>query len=386
MNVRGQGLLALLLAVALVACGCKEYRGSVRDYETKKAITEATILHAGQTVRSDNTGEFVLGRIDRSQPVILKAPGYRCLKLNLPEKGVLRAELEPFEARGVYLSYNTLGKPEVRARVMSWLGSNRLNTVVVDIKDERGRMTFYNGAPRAGQMGAFGAVKFEDIAAFIGDMHHQGVYVVGRMSVFKDSVLAEHNQPWTVKTKGRGNMFWLDPFRTDVWNYDLTIAKEAAGDGFDEIQFDNVRFPEAWEIPEASYSQRDSSGNRSSALTGFWREARRQLAPFCVCLSQGGPWTGSPVPPGADVNALPDYIAPQPGSGRGWAVADASAGGRPRAFRPYILCGPVLADHNLQAAVAACRAAGVSGWVLCDAGGTYDIPRDLIATLKAKDE
>ena len=175
MNVRGQGLLALLLVVALVACGCKEYRGSVRDYETKKAIAEATILHAGQTVRSDETGEFVLARVDRSQPVLLKAPGYRCLKLKLPETGVLRAELEPFEARGVYLSYNTLGKPEVRARVMSWLGSNRLNTVVVDIKDERGRMTFYNGAPRAGQMGAFGAVKFEDIAAFIGDIDRKSV-------------------------------------------------------------------------------------------------------------------------------------------------------------------------------------------------------------------
>jgi hypothetical protein len=376
----------LLLAAALFACGCKEYHGSVRDYETKKAIADATIVHAGQTVRSDKAGEFVLRRVDRAQPVLLKAPGYLCLKTNLPENGALRAELEPFEARGVYLSYNALGKPEVRARVMSWLGSKRLNTLVVDIKDERGRMTFYNGAPRAGQMGAFGAVKFEDIAAFIGDMHRQGVYVVGRMSVFKDSVLAEHNQAWTVKAKGRPNMFWLDPFRKEVWNYDLAIAKEAAGDGFDQIQFDNVRFPEAWEVPEASYSRRDSPGNRNSAIAGFWKEARRQLAPFNVCLSQGGPSAGSTSPPGDDASALPDYFAPQPGAGRGRTGPTGSAGGGARALRPYIPCGSAIADHNLQAAVAACRTAGASGWVLCDASGNYDVPRDLIGALGAKDE
>jgi hypothetical protein len=372
--------------VALLACGCKDYRGSVQDYETRKAIPDATILHAGQAVRSDNAGEFVLRRVDRAQPLLAKAAGYRCLKMTLPEKGTLRADLEPFEARGVYLSYNSLGKPEVRARVMSWLGSKRLNTLVVDIKDERGRMTFYNGAPRAGQMGAFGAVKIEDILAFIGDLHQKGIYVVGRMSVFKDSVLAEHNQAWTVKAKGRGNMFWLDPFCKDVWNYDLTIAKEAAGDGFDEIQFDNLRFPDGREVPEARYSRRDTPGNRRSAITGFWREAQRQLASFNVCLSLGGPFAGSPGPAWGDASALPDYIALQSGSGRGWADAAGDKGGRAKVLRPYVPCGSAVADHNLQAAVAGCRAAGTSGWVLCDPAGNYDISRDLIDALGAKDE
>ena len=235
-------------------------------------------------------------------------------------------------------------------------------------------------------MGAFSAVKFEDIAAFIGDMHRQGVYLVGRMSVFKDSILAEHNQAWTVKSKSRPNMFWLDPFRKEVWNYDLTIAREAAGDGFDEIQFDNVRFPEAWEVPEAKYSRGDSPGNRSSAITGFWKEARWQLAPFNVCLSQGGPYAGSPTPAGGDASALPDYLASQPSAGRVNAGPTGSVGGGARALRPYIPCGSALADHNLQAAVAACRAASASGWVLWDGGGNYDIPRDLINAVGEKDE
>jgi len=376
----------LLLAVALAAGGCKEYRGSVRDYETKKAIPEAAILHAGQSVRSDHAGEFVLRRVDRAQPVILKGAGYRCLRMNLPEKGELKAELEPFEARGVYLSYNSLGKPEVRARVMSWLGTKRLNTLVVDIKDERGRMTFYNGAPRAGQMGAFGTVKINDIAGFLSDLHQKGIYVVGRMSVFKDSVLAEHNPAWTVKAKGHSNLFWLDPFCKEVWDYDLTIAKEAAGDGFDEIQFDNVRFPEAWEVPEPRYRRRDTPANRSSAITGFWREAQRQLASFNVCLSLGGPSAGAPGPAWDDASARPDYLAPPPGTWSGWANAAGDKRGPAKAFRPYVPCGTVLADYNLQAAVASCRAAGASGWVLCDPGGNYDLSRDLIDALGEKND
>jgi len=385
-SARRPGLPALLFAVALLDCGCKDYRGSVRDYETKKAIPDATIFHGGQAVRSDKAGEFVLGRVDLAQPVLIKAAGYRCLRLGVPEKGALTAELEPFETRGVYLSYDALGRPEVRARVMSWLASKRLDTLVIDIKDERGRMTFYNSAPRAGQMGAFGAVKFDDIATFVKDLHQKGVCVVGRISVFRDSALAEHNPEWTVKCKRRSSMFWLDPFREEVRNYNLIIAKEAAAHGFDEIQFDHVRFPEEREAPEARYSRRDTPGNRSNAIARFWREAQRQLASSNVYLSVGTASIGSLSAVGSDASAGPDYFAPQFGSGQGWAGGAGSAGGSRISLRPYIPCGSGMADQGLQAAVAACRAGGTSGWVLWDPDGKYDVSRDLIGTLGARDE
>lgn len=166
----------------------------------------------------------------------------------------------------------------------------------------------------------------------------------------------------------------------------IRIAKEAAGHGFDELQFDNVRFPERGEVPEASYSRRDTPGNRTSAITGFWQEVHRQLAPFNVCLSRGGPAAGAPACTPDDPLALPDYLSPMPGSGRGWTGAAGDKGDPAKMLRAYIPCGSAPANQTLQTAVAACRAAGASGWVLCDPDGNYDLSRGSLNALVPKDE
>jgi hypothetical protein len=391
-NSRGSVASRFWLA-ALLAGGCRPApSGSVVSYETKRPILNATILHAGKTIRTDARGEFALSRLDQTQPLLIKASGFWPKRCAIPAERWPRFELDPLETRGLYLSYATLGSPESRARAMRLLDGERLNTLAVDIKDRQGRMTFYNGAPWAGQVGAFGAVKFDDVQAFLKEMHQKHIYVLGRLAIFRDPLLAKHNPEWAVRASGRPNSFWLDPYRKEVWTYNLAIAKEAAALGFDEVEFDCVWFPAGGEVPGAQYSCRDSVGNRVRAIETFVSQASQTLAPHNVCCSlapgtvlrwegrrsgQGlGRLTQSVEYLGLGLRKLPDL-----------AIIKAATAVEPRQWRAYIECGetspkePSATSGEVKAMAEACRSAGFSGWMLSDPRNPSILSQDFIREL-----
>jgi hypothetical protein len=91
-----------------------------------------------------------------------------------------------------------------------------------------------------------------------------------------------------VKTAGgriwhdRENLAWIDPSKREAWDYNISLAVEAAQSGFDEIQFDYVRFPDA---PGLRFSVPCTEENRVGAVAGFLAEARRRLLPYNVFLA-----------------------------------------------------------------------------------------------------
>ncbi len=115
-----------------------------------------------------------------------------------------------------------------------------------------------------------------------------GVYLIARIVVFKDNPRALAAPALAVKNSGgsiwrdREHLAWVDPFQPAVWSYNLDIAEEAARKGFDEIQFDYVRFPDARGLV---FSQPNHRENRVRAIGGFFREARRRLAPLHVFIA-----------------------------------------------------------------------------------------------------
>jgi hypothetical protein len=114
------------------------------------------------------------------------------------------------------------------------------------------------------------------------------IYTIARIVVFKDNPLALARPDWAVKTQGgeiwrdRENLAWVDPFSKEVWDYNINIAVEAAEHGFDEIQFDYVRFPDASGL---RFSKPNTEESRVKAISGFLMEARRRLIPYNVFLS-----------------------------------------------------------------------------------------------------
>ena len=106
--------------------------------------------------------------------------------------------------------------------------------------------------------------------------------------MFKDNALATARPDWAIRTKAgaiwkdRQGIAWTDPFNKQVWDYNIDVAVEAAKDGFDEIQFDYIRFSSAKDV---AFSRPNTEANRVAAITGFLADARKRLIPYNVFLS-----------------------------------------------------------------------------------------------------
>ena len=382
-----------VVLAAFFITGCRPApSGSVVNYETKHPIANVAVFQAGELTRTDARGEFALKHLDPTQPLLLKAAGFWPKRCSVPTGNCPRLELEPLEARGLYLSYAALGTKEARARALPLLDGERLNMLAFDIKDRQGRMTFYNGAPMAGQVGAFGAVKFDDIQGFLKQMHEKHIYVVGRLAAFRDPLLAKHNPGWAVRVGGRPNWYWPDPYRKEVRDYLLAIIKEAAAMGFDEIELDCVWFPRERELPNAEYCRSNSAGNRLSTIQGFLSQASEILAPYNVGLSLApetvlrweGPRSGKGL--AALTQSVQSFDVPIRNLGD-LATLNAAVGADTRQWRAYIECamastnGPPALKPEVKEIAKACRAGGLGGWVLYDSRNQYGFSRDAVREL-----
>jgi hypothetical protein len=124
--------------------------------------------------------------------------------------------------------------------------------------------------------------------ALMASLKEKGLYLIARIVVFKDDPLAAAKPQWAVKGKGGGvfrdreKLRWVDPFRQEVWDYNIAIAKVAAELGFDEVQFDYVRFPDNRGTGFFKPANEDS---RTEAISGFLEAAHKALAPYNVMVA-----------------------------------------------------------------------------------------------------
>jgi hypothetical protein len=164
-----------------------------------------------------------------------------------------------------------------------------LNTIELDVKDEHGDVAFVRGAPRLAR--ATGAARpYYDARAAVRELHAARLYVIGRVVTFEDPVISErrpalalHNPDGSV-WQTRAGFGWLNPYDRRVWRYDVAVAGAAARAGFDEIQFDYVRFPSDGDVSAIRYPLRDNA-SRATTITRFVRYASRGLHRLGVRVS-----------------------------------------------------------------------------------------------------
>ncbi|HXG04743.1 MAG TPA: putative glycoside hydrolase, partial [Candidatus Binatia bacterium] len=200
--------------------------------------------------------------------------------------------LRPHAVKAAYLTYFGIADRGIRGRVLDLLARTELNAVVIDVKGDRGWIPYRTQVPEALAAGAQGPVIIKDFEALIADLESRGIYTIARIVTFKDNVLAHSRpdlaiidtrtgQPWIDREK----LAWVDPFREEVWAYNIAIAREAAAKGFDEIQFDYVRFPTDGRLGAARYAKPVSKETRLAAIAGFLSRARRELGPLGVFVA-----------------------------------------------------------------------------------------------------
>jgi hypothetical protein len=192
----------------------------------------------------------------------------------------------PKEIRGVHV---TMALASLDGKLAEYTRIPGLNTIELDVKDENGEIAFHRLAPPlARRVGA--AMRYYDPVKAAKQVHAEGLYLIGRVVVFEDPYLSKGRPDLAIRTPGGGvwqnhaGLGWTNPYDKRVWDYNLRIAQAAARAGFDEIQFDYVRFPSDGDIESAVFP-----GKRNEAMgvtiARFVHYATKRLKPLGVRVS-----------------------------------------------------------------------------------------------------
>lgn len=340
----------------------------------------------------------------------------------------------PEAVKAIYMTSCAATTPSFRSHFYNLLDTTELNSVIIDIKDFTGTISFEPKDPNLKEIVSTGC-KVKDMEEFVAELHSRGVYVIGRVTVFQDPLFTKLRPDLAVKRssdggvwKDRKGLSFLDPGSKEAWDHTVAIAKESYALGFDEINFDYIRFPSDGNMRDIAFPW--SKGEpKAQVLERFFKYLRAELEGTGVIMSAD--LFGMTTTAYDDMNigqvletALPyfDFVAPMvypshyPATFNGWAnpnahpyelikfVMDSAvqrsvatstwiktldgtyiASSSPRRYtkeafdpnkiRPWLqdfsLGQPRYTPDMVRAQINATYAAGLSSWMLWDAANKY---------------
>ena len=232
-------------------------------------------------VRVSQQGSQVVNTI-QEVPTVVEIPTPR-----LRAEGVIGVPTpEPMYA--IYMSQCVVGTPSFREDLVRIIEETDLNAVVIDIKDFSGTIGFPTEDPRFEEVTLTSCGAY-DMQEFIAELHEKGIYVIGRITVFQDpsyteafpeqavQSIANPGEPWT-DYKG---LAFVDVSSEPFWDYIVTLSKEAYAIGFDELNYDYVRYPSDGNMKDASYV----NDNKAEALETFFAYLYDEVNPIGVVMS-----------------------------------------------------------------------------------------------------
>ncbi len=283
-----RGAWLLLCVLLLTPRATAAYTGRVLAAAGRAPIADAFVTLGDRVVRTDRSGGFEISGAGKE--IGFRAYGYERKWVPVSDfaSGSHDMELKAFRPKALYLSFYGVGSRTLREAALNQIEKRGMTAVVIDVKGDRGLIAYRSSVALAQEVGAQKTITISDPAGLISRLHREHLYVVARIVVFKDDPLATARPSLAVKRAGDGaykdreGLEWTDPLDKEVWNYNIAIAVEAARLGFDEIQFDYVRFPDAKGL---ELSVPNTMAGRIGAITGFLSAARKQLVPYNVFLA-----------------------------------------------------------------------------------------------------
>jgi hypothetical protein len=263
--------------------------GRVVDAVTRTTIADAILTIGDEELRTDPQGRFTFDVPDAGV-LHVRAQGYVRAEIAISALRQPHAEvsLKPFRPKALYLSMYGVGDRKLRTSALELLATTELNALVIDVKGDRGLIPYRSAIALAAQVGAQRVITISDLPALVNNLHDQGVYAIARIVVFKDNLLALGRPELAVRRhtgavyRDRENLAWTNPHSQEVVNYNIGVAIEAAKAGFDEIQFDYARLPDATGLV---FDMPWTEQNRAAAIDGLLKRARIALTPYNVFLA-----------------------------------------------------------------------------------------------------
>ncbi len=315
----------------------------------------------------------------------------------------------PPAVKAVYMSACVAATPSLRDKLVKNLAGTKVNSLMVDLKDYTGTLAYASTTvPSPHGKGC----RIHDLPEFVESLHAKGIYAIGRVTVFQDPLYSAAHPDLAVQSRSHPERPWadrkglafIDPNFPAYWDYIVDIAKEAHGIGFDEINFDYIRFPSDGNMADARFAT-PASTTRAMAITKFFRYLRSELEPEGIVMSADifGQTTVNTDDMGIGQileNALPyfDYVAPMvypshfikgfagfPNPAEhpyevikytmDMAVKRAiAASSSPEKLRPWLQAfdlGAVYTPDMVHKQMQATYDAGLTSWMLWDAANTY---------------
>jgi len=162
---------------------------------------------------------------------------------------------------GIYMTSCVAGTPSLREGLVTLIEETEINAVVIDVKDYSGTISFKPTDPNLHHLWENARCGALDMKDFIETLHLKGIYTIARVTVFQDPHLTSIRPDLAVKKMSDGSTWkdfkglsFTDPGAKEVWDYNIAIAKESYDIGFDEINFDYIRFPSDGPMKDIDFS------------------------------------------------------------------------------------------------------------------------------------
>lgn len=258
----------------------------ILDSKTLQPIKGAFIGDSTHSTQSDKDGFFDFKTSEETFHI--KAYGYKALHIK-KDSNIKEYKMTPINIKALYLSFwRASGNSETMRNIFKIIEETEVNAIVVDIKNEYGSTLYKTTFKEANTYGAHNNRTNRNISRFMKMMQERDIYTIARIVTFKDEIQASCNLDYAIKNqdgevwRNHDDMAWVDPYDKRSHDYAIRMAEEAAKVGFDEINFDYIRFPAKEGLV---FSKENTQENRIKAINTFLDSAKQKLQKYGVYIS-----------------------------------------------------------------------------------------------------
>ncbi len=247
--------------------------GTVAD-ASGKPIAEARITAANGSAAtvSGPDGAFRLEGGNDVGELLISAPGFETAKASVTANRQVAASLQPRKIRAVYANMGVLSTPDRLNELIRIADTTEINAIVVDVKQDT--IYYDTQVPFFKDLSGVVTPVFEP-KQLLDELHAHNLYVIARMVVFKDPIVAEQRPDLAVKDENTGQSWrdnngaaWVNAFDEELWRANADLGAELTRLGFDEVQYDYIRFPSDGNLKTSDFGHDYTEANRRAAITG----------------------------------------------------------------------------------------------------------------------
>lgn len=271
------GVLAAVLAAGLCLSGCQG-----KNVETMAAFAEKEGTEDGTGAADSVDGEFGMSNESGAETTVdgdtTANPG---ASTGSVEDAAAVKELNRVKVKGIYVSGPMAGTAGMD-NLIALVDRTELNALVIDVKNDDGYLTCELDVPLAEQIGSEKHY-IKDLPALVQTCKEKNIYLIARVVAFKDPILAGKMPEWSLHNsdgsvfRDKSGLAWVNPYRKEVWEYLASVGEAAIKAGFDEVQYDYVRFSTDSRMKQVDFGDSTKGRTKTEAISGFTLYASERI-------------------------------------------------------------------------------------------------------------